>query len=122
MRKWRQHFNVHPAADVFPMMTDAELDVLAADLNANGLREPIKMIYTGKERQIGNAFAQSTMLVDGRNRLAAMERAGWDMDGCAVKWQMLNYSKGPFNFDAAAYVISLNIHRRHLTKQQQADF
>jgi hypothetical protein len=28
MSKWREQYKVHPAADVFPMMTDAELDEL----------------------------------------------------------------------------------------------
>jgi hypothetical protein len=54
-------------------------------------------------------------------RLAAMERAGIDIDSCAVKWQFENRSRGEFNFDAVAYIISANIRRRHLTKQQQAD-
>jgi ParB-like chromosome segregation protein Spo0J len=32
---------VHPVADLFPMMTNEELDDLAADIKANGLIQPI---------------------------------------------------------------------------------
>ena len=34
---WRDKHPVHPAADVFPMMGDVELDAFAADIKANGL-------------------------------------------------------------------------------------
>ena len=38
---WRDAYEVHPAADVFPMMSDEELDALAADIKANGLKVPL---------------------------------------------------------------------------------
>jgi hypothetical protein len=97
--KWRETYKVHPAADVFPPMSDDELAELGQDIKANGLREPVEFI--GDE------------LIDGRNRLEAMERAG--------------LGKGFYSethlpaVDPVAHVISKNIRRRHLTKQQQAD-
>jgi hypothetical protein len=97
---WRDQYQVHPAADVFPMMPDEELAALGADIKANGLREPIVLIYASKPVQIAeNTFGQDTVLIDGRNRLEAMERAGLRRD------------------------ISKNMRRRHLnlTKAQQAD-
>jgi len=119
---WRDKYKVHPAADVFPMMSDEELEALGQDILENGLREPIKIMRVRKAKQIAeNAFSQPTMLLDGRNRLEAMERVGIDLDSCAVKYQFVNSSRPPFTFDAVAYIISLNIHRRHLTKQQQAE-
>ena len=124
--KWRQQYRVHPAADVFPMMSDKELAVLGEDLIKNGLREPIKLMLTGRPQPypgIKGATTQPEMLIDGRNRMEAMERAGFNLDGCGVKYEYVNGSpsKPRLNFDATAYIISLNIHRRHLTKQQQAD-
>jgi len=47
----------HPAAEMFPMMTDIELRELAADIQKNGLLEPV-VLYHG-------------VVLDGRNRLAA---------------------------------------------------
>jgi hypothetical protein len=68
----------------------------------NGLQQSIK--FRGDE------------LLDGRNRLEAIERAGIKLNslgGHAIE-------RLPA-VDAVGYIISLNIHRRHLTKQQQAD-
>ena len=64
MSNWQQRFKVHPAADLFPMMEAEELDRLGADIKANGLRKKI-------------AVCQLEIL-DGRNRLEAMERFGID--------------------------------------------
>lgn len=54
---------IHPLADIFPMMLDDELDDLAADIKANGQQYPIVLDSTG-------------VLIDGRNRLEACRRAG----------------------------------------------
>lgn len=98
---WRDKYKVHPAADVFPMMSDEELEALGQDILENGLREPIKIMRVRKAKQIAeNAFSQPTMLLDGRNRLEAMERVGIDLDSCAVKYQFVNSSRPPFTFDA----------------------
>ena len=41
---WRTKYKVHPAADVFPMMSDDELKALGADIEENGLNEPIQFL------------------------------------------------------------------------------
>lgn len=88
---------VHPLAAIFPMLAEDELADLAEDIKANGLREPIKLDASG------------TVLIDGRNRLAACEIAG-----VAPQFERLNGE------DVAAYIVSVNLARRHLTKGQQA--
>jgi hypothetical protein len=87
----------HPYADLFPMMTAQELESLADDIKENGLRQPI-VLY-------------NDMVLDGRNRLAACERAGVEP----------NYQdhKGD-DASALALVVSLNVQRRDLTGAQRA--
>jgi len=93
-RGWK----VHPVAALFPMMSDAELDDLAADIKANGLQYPIML------------DADAIMLVDGRNRMAACRRAG-------VKPQFEQLAYGA---DPVAHIWSANAKRRHMTKGQLA--
>jgi hypothetical protein len=87
---------IHPAADVFPMLPEDELQELAEDIKHNGLRESIK--------------THKGLLIDGRNRLAACQIAGVD-----AQIEELNGATDP-----VAYILSANINRRHLTKGQRA--
>ena len=105
--KWQQCYKVHPSTDVFPMMTAEELAELGADIKANRLQEQIKFYQDGDAK----------VVIDGRNRLEAMEQVG--IDPSSDSFKEIDTGNG---FDLAAYIISLNIHRRHLTKTQQADF
>jgi N6-adenosine-specific RNA methylase IME4 len=96
----KKTFKAHPAADLFPMMTEGELNELAADIGQRGQLEPI--ITTGND-----------LVLDGRNRLEACRRAGvdpymlvWDGDG------------DPFA-SPTAFVISMNLRRRHLSESQR---
>jgi len=86
---------VHPAATIFPMLDDDRLRELANDIKANGLREPVVML--------------GAQLLDGRNRWRACELAG--VEPRARDWS------GP---DPVAYVVSLNLHRRHLDESQRS--
>lgn len=89
---------VHEAADLFPLMGDSDLDVLARDIEINGQQEPVIM-YKGK-------------ILDGRNRWRACMRIG---KPCAT--QELNPSE---DFDPFNYAVSRNLHRRHLSESQRA--
>jgi ParB/RepB/Spo0J family partition protein len=88
--------DVHPVADLFPMLADDELAELAEDIKQRGLLQPIVLDPEGR-------------VLDGRNRLAA----------CAlveVKPAFMTYDGD----DPGGYALAVNIARRHLTKGQQA--
>jgi hypothetical protein len=90
---------VHPAAELFPMLDTEELHTLADDIKANGQLDPI-VIYKGQ-------------LLDGRNRLAACERAG--VEPRVIHTTLMDGQIGP-----TEWVLSKNLHRRQLTKSQAA--
>lgn len=90
---------IHPFANLFPMYPDEEIQRLADDIAKHGLRQPI--IIDADEK-----------ILDGRNRAAA----------CAIAQVKPIYE--PFvgtEAEKLAFVISANIHRRHLTTQQRAE-
>lgn len=87
----------HPAAELFPLLNDAELKDLADDIKKNGLLEPI-VTYEG-------------MLLDGRNRLRACELAG-----IQPRFIALDHERE----SAVSYVASKNLYRRQLTPAQRA--
>jgi ParB-like chromosome segregation protein Spo0J len=87
---------VHPAADLFPMMTGDELQALADDIRENGLRQPVVLDGEGR-------------VLDGRNRLAACELVGVEPVFASVNGD-----------DPVALVVSLNVKRRNMTAGQRA--
>jgi hypothetical protein len=116
---WRNDLLIHPAAEMFPLMIPGELRTFAEDIKANGLMSPIVLWTDGKS---------PAQLLDGRNRLDAIEMvigpviigapsitAGKDFLACN-KVIVLDKSVDP-----VAYVISANIHRRHLSAEQKRD-
>jgi hypothetical protein len=120
MSKWRETYKVHPAADVFPMMSDEELQKLGEDIKANGLKVPLSFCWV----ESGTPAAHR-VLIDGRNRLDAMERVGISLkplrSGLPGSFRGKETANIVIDGDPVAHIIGLNIHRRHLTKQQQAD-
>lgn len=86
----------HPATDLFPMMGEQELTDLSADIKAHGLQVPI-VVYQDQ-------------ILDGRNRWLACEMAG--VTPRTVEWDGMG--------SPTVWVISLNLHRRHLTASQRA--
>lgn len=85
----------HEAADIFPEMTDEEFEAFKKDIATNGLQAPIVTLPDGK-------------IIDGRHR-----------------WRACMETKTPPRYQIHTgnpwtYVISANLHRRHLTSSQRA--
>lgn len=85
----------HPVASMFPLMEGAEFDALVADIAEHGQLEPI-WLYEGK-------------VLDGRNRWRACQQLG-------IEPRVQQWANGR---DPEAFVVSLNLHRRHLTRDQR---
>lgn len=88
---------VHPVAAWFPMLDDDELRHLADDIAEHGLIEPV--------------VVRDGVLLDGRNRLAACQLAGIEPE--TREWE-------GDESQVTAWIISRNLHRRHLTTSQRA--
>jgi ParB-like chromosome segregation protein Spo0J len=89
-------YKFHPLADLVPKMSDEDYAALAADIKANGLNEHI-ILHEG-------------MILDGRHRYRACLEAG-------IEPYFLDYlstSHGQRINNPAAYVLSVNVNRRHL--------
>lgn len=87
---------VHPYADKFPMLPQAELEELAQSIRESGLRQPIVVTVDG-------------LILDGRNRFQACRMAG-------VEPETVVYEGS----DLAEYVLDSNITRRNMTTGQRA--
>ena len=107
---WRDVLPIHPAAELFPPMTDDALVTLGEDIKTVGLRVPIVLCK-------GDGY-ESLALLDGRSRLDATERVGIEI----VKDGKLDYCAFPYEVyegDPYAFAVSANLHRRHLTAEQK---
>lgn len=90
--------NVHPAAELFPMMDDEQFKGLLEDIRENGLDECGVLTVDGQ-------------ILDGRNRYKACQQLG-----IAMEWSQLERDN---DVDPFKYVISKNLHRRHLTTRER---
>jgi hypothetical protein len=128
MTSWRDILPVHPAAELFPMMPKDELRKLGEDIKANGLKSPVVIWSAEGEIDKGR---KRFFLLDGRNRLDAMELVGVQTVAngklCPVRPENVQrrYSKAASRAnsvaDPYAYVISVNIQRRHLTTEERRE-
>lgn len=87
----------HPAAEIFPLMTEVEFSKLVADIQQHGQVEPISL-YEDR-------------IIDGRNRYRAVLQLG--LEPIFEEVQLGEQSP-------TEYVLSKNLHRRHLNAPQRA--
>jgi ParB-like chromosome segregation protein Spo0J len=90
-------YSVHPAADLFPMMPEDQFEALVEDIRSQGLRENITLL------------AETGEILDGRNRYQACIAAG-------VEPQFSDRAER----NPVTFVLTKNLHRRHLTPSQRA--
>lgn len=88
-------YELHPLCTLFPRIIDDEFVALTADIKTHGLREPI-ILHDG-------------MILDGGNRYRACKAAG-------VAPNFLTFGGG----NLVEYVLSSNLHRRHLSAAQRS--
>lgn len=95
-------YEFHEAANVFPFLQGREFQDLKADIKENGIQIPV-VVYQGK-------------ILDGRNRY----KAAYQLieDGYSVDVPFEEF--GGTEEEALQYVISTNLHRRHLSESQRA--
>jgi hypothetical protein len=85
----------HPLSNIFPLMEGEDFEQLKEDIRLYGQREPIDL-YENK-------------ILDGRNRYRACKDLG--IEPTFRDWQG--------NGSPRAFVVSMNLHRRHLTNEQR---
>lgn len=85
----------HPLSAAFPSMAEGEIEALAIDIEKHGQREP--------------GMTLDGMVLDGWHRYLACQKAGREF--VSVKFT---------GADPVGFVISKNLHRRHLTASQRA--
>jgi N6-adenosine-specific RNA methylase IME4 len=87
---------IHPAAELFPSMSISAFRELVEDIRVNGQAEPI-WLYQGA-------------IIDGRHRYKACQEL--NLPPLTRTFEHLG--------DPIAFVVSLNLHRRHLDTSQRA--
>ena len=93
----RPHHPLHPLCSIFPQMSDEEFDALRDDIEQHGQRDAI-VLWDGQ-------------ILDGRHRMQACLALGIEPKFRTVEmtWE-----------EAKAYVLSVNLTRRHLDASQRA--
>jgi hypothetical protein len=115
---WRDVLPIHPAAEFFPVMSADELKALGENIKKHGLKIPVT-VWLGE--------GEPLQLLDGRNRLDAMEAVGIPIKRLG-KYFIEYYREALMMWEPAAqcidsdidpydFVLSANIHRRHLTAE-----
>jgi len=111
--EWRKYYPVHPCAELFPKLNPQEFSKLRKSLNETGLQVPV-ILWVDSATDV-------TYLLDGRNRLDALEANGVRVIGNDNKLlpHLCDITDSLSSFDAAQLVFAANIHRRHLSEKER---
>jgi N6-adenosine-specific RNA methylase IME4 len=113
MTSWRDFIKVHAAANLFPPLEPETFAELVESIKLIGI---LVAVVTWRDQD------GDTWLIDGRNRLDALEQAGIacvdEAGRLCVPTDERTWETDP---DPMALAVSLNIHRRHLTNEQKRD-
>lgn len=90
------NYQVHPVAAIFPLMEGEPFRDLKEDIRLHGQREPV-------------VLDKHNQLIDGRNRARGCQELGVDVKESRYEGD-----------DVEAWIISHNLHRRHLTESQRS--
>jgi hypothetical protein len=94
-------YSFHPLSEMFPLIEGEDFNALVEDIGQRGLLNPI-ILYRGK-------------ILDGRNRYLAAKEAKYPF--CDRDFKDL-----ADGVDPEAFVISVNMKRRHLSTKQKREF
>lgn len=89
------NYELHPLCTLFPRLDGNEFNALKEDIKQNGLRQPIVL--------------KEGMILDGGNRYRACVDAG-------IEPEFVEFDGD----NIVSFVLSANLHRRHMTPGQQA--
>ncbi len=91
---------IHPLAQLFPLIGGVQFDELCVDIKSHGLQQPIVLDDDGR-------------ILDGRNRMKACEQM-------RVNARFVEFSSLGVGCTVEQYIWSANVQRRHLTDDQRA--
>ena len=110
-KSWRDCLAIHPACNLFELISAEELRDLIANVAKHGLRDKIDTYFKDGK----------CVLVDGRNRLDALASLGnkiLDDNGVPLK-DICNVRQFHDDAEVINFIISKNVIRRHLTLTQK---
>jgi len=102
-------YTVHPAAELFPLVEGQEFDRLVQSIRDHGIQNPVVFGFDQQERPV---------LLDGRNRLRAVERL--KEEGITVSVPVRSFDYTHDGITEVEWIEAQNIDRRHLTDDARA--
>jgi hypothetical protein len=102
-------YTVHPAAELFPLVEGEDFESLVNSIREHGVQTPVMFGWDENEKPV---------LLDGRNRLRAVERL--KEQGITVQVPVRSFDYTRDGITEVEWIESQNIDRRHLTDDARA--